>query len=61
MAFPSACAWQDADMETILAGWVDSRMKIDVQVFVTLVYREDAADTEWLAGQLQLMINNLNK
>ena len=39
----------------------DSRMNDDFQVFVTLVSREDAADTEWLAGQLQLMINNLNK
>ena len=61
MAFHLSCAFQDADTESILAGWVDSRMNDDYQVFVTLVNREDAADTEWLAGQLQLMINNLNK
>ena len=61
MAFHLSCAFQDADTESILAGWVDSRMNDDFQVFVTLVSREDAADTEWLAGQLQLMINNLNK
>jgi hypothetical protein len=36
-------------------------MNDDFQVFVTLISREDAADTGWLAGQLQLMINNLNK
>ena len=61
MAFHLACAFQDADTESILAGWVDSRMNDDFQVFVTLISREDASDTEWLAGQLQLMINNLNK
>ena len=61
MAFHLSCAFQDGDSESILAGWVDSRMNDDFQVFVTLVSREDAADTEWLAGQLQLMINNLNK
>ena len=61
MAFHLACAFQDADTESILAGWVDSRMNDDFQVFVTLISREDAADTGWLAGQLQLMINNLNK
>lgn len=61
MAFHLSCAFQDGDTESILAGWVDSRMNDDFQVFVTLVNREDAADTEWLAGQLQLMINNLNK
>lgn len=61
MAFHLTCAFQDADTESILAGWVDSRMNDDFQVFVTLISREDAADTEWLAGQLQLMINNLNK
>ena len=61
MAFHLSCAFQDADTESILAGWVDSRMNDDYQVFVTLVNREDAADTEWLAGHLQLMINNLNK
>ena len=61
MAFHLSCAFQDADTESILAGWVDSRMNDDFQVFMTLISREDAADTEWLAGQLQLMINNLNK
>ena len=61
MAFHLSCAFQDADTESILAGWVDSRMNDDFQVFVTLISREDAADTGWLAGQLQLMINNLNK
>jgi hypothetical protein len=61
MAFHLACAFQDTDTESILAGWVDSRMNDDFQVFVTLISREDASDTEWLAGQLQLMINNLNK
>lgn len=61
MAFHLECAFQDGDTESILAGWVDSRMNDDFQVFVTLISREDAADTEWLAGQLQLMINNLNK
>lgn len=61
MAFHLACAFQDTDTESILAGWVDSRMNDDFQVFVTLISREDAADTGWLAGQLQLMINNLNK
>ena len=61
MAFHLACAFQDTDTESILAGWVDSSMNDDFQVFVTLISREDASDTEWLAGQLQLMINNLNK
>ena len=61
MAFHLACSFQDAETESILAGWVDSRMTDDFQVFMTLISREDAADTEWLAGQLQLMINNLNK
>ena len=61
MAFHLSCAFQDADTESILAGWVDSRMNDDFQVFMTLISREDAADTDWLAGQLQLMINNLNK
>ena len=61
MAFHLACAFQDTDTESILAGWVDSRNNDDFQVFMTLIRREDATDTEWLAGQLQLMINNLNK
>ena len=61
MAFHLACAFQDSDTESILAGWVDSRNNDDFQVFVTLVSREDADDTEWLAGQLQLIINDLNR
>lgn len=61
MAFHLACAFQDCDTESILAGWVDSRNNDDFQVFMTIISREDAADTEWLAGQLQLMIDNLNK
>ena len=61
MAFHLACAFQDSDTESVLAGWVDSRNNDDFQVFVTLVSREDADDTEWLAGQLQLIINDLNR
>ncbi len=61
MAFHLACAFQDSDTESVLAGWVDSRKNDDFQVFVTLVSREDADDTEWLAGQLQLIINDLNR
>lgn len=61
MAFHLACAFQDGETESILAGWVDSRMNVDFQVFMTIIRKEDAADTEWLAGQLQLIINDLNK
>jgi 3-oxoacyl-[acyl-carrier-protein] synthase-1 len=61
MAFHLACAFDDPETESILAGWVDSRNNDDYQVFMTLIEREDAADTEWLAGQLDLIINNLNK
>lgn len=61
MAFHLACAFQDSDTESVLAGWVDSRKNDDFQVFVTLVSREDADDTEWLVGQLQLIINDLNR
>ena len=61
MAFHLACAFDDPETESILAGWVDSRNNDDYQVFMTLIDREDAADTEWLAGQLDLIINNLNK
>ncbi len=61
MVFHLACAFQDSDTESVLAGWVDSRKNDDFQVFVTLVSREDADDTEWLAGQLQLIINDLNR
>ena len=61
MAFHLACAFQDSVTENILAGWVDSRNNDDFQVFMTLIRKEDAADTEWLAGQLQLIINDLNK
>ena len=61
MAFHLACAFDDPETESILAGWVDSRNNDDYQVFMTLIDREDAADTEWLAGQLDLIINYLNK
>ena len=61
MAFHLACAFQDSVTESILAGWVDSRNNDDFQVFMTLIRKEDAADTDWLAGQLQLIINDLNK
>ena len=61
MAFHLACAFQDSVTESILAGWVDSRMNDDFQVFMTMISRENAADTRWLAGQLQLIINDLNK
>lgn len=61
MAFHLACAFDDPETESILVGWVDSRNNDDYQVFMTLIDREDAADTEWLAGQLDLIINNLNK
>lgn len=61
MAFHLACAFDDPETESILAGWVDSRNNDDYQVFMTLIEREDAADTEWLAGQLDLIINYLNK
>lgn len=61
MAFHLACAFQDPATVSILAGWVDSSMNDDFQAFMTLIRKEDAADTEWLAGQLEKMINNLNK
>ena len=61
MAFHLACAFYDPETESILAGWVDSRNNDDYQVFMTLIDREDAADTEWLAGQLDSIINYLNK
>lgn len=61
MAFHLACAFDDPETESILAGWVDSRNNDDYQVFMTLIYRKDAADTEWLAGQLDSIINYLNK
>lgn len=61
MAFHLACAFDDPETESILAGWVDSRNDDDYQVFMTLIDREDAADTEWLAGQLDSIINYLNK
>lgn len=61
MAFHLACAFDDPETESILAGWVDSRNNDDYQVFMTLIDREDAADTEWLAGQLDSIINYLNK
>ena len=61
MAFHLSCAFQDSVTDSILAGWVDSAHNDDFQAAMTLIDREDAADKEWLAGQLQLMINNLNK
>ena len=60
MAFHLACAFQDPVTESILAGWVDSRMNDGFQAFMTVVRKEDTADTEWLAGQLKKMIDNLN-
>ena len=61
MAFHLACAFQDGVTDSILAGWVDSARNDDFQAFMTLIRKEDVADTSWLAGQLQHMINNLNK
>jgi len=61
MAFHLSCAFQDSVTDSILAGWVDSTQNDDFQVFMTLIHKEDATDADWLAGQLQLMINNLNK
>ena len=61
MAFHLSCAFQDSVTDSILAGWVDRAHNDDFQAAMTLIDREDAADKEWLAGQLQLMINNLNK
>ena len=61
MSFHLACAFQDSVTESILAGWVDSSMNDDFQALMTVIRKEDAADTEWLAGQLGKMINNLNK
>ena len=61
MAFHLSCALQDSVTDSILAGWVDSAHNDDFQAAMTLIDREDSADKEWLAGQLQLMINNLNK
>ena len=61
MAFHLCCAFQDDVTDSILAGWVDSKENDDFQAFMTLIDRKDALDTDWLAGQIQLMINNLNK
>lgn len=60
MAFHLACAFQDSVTESILSGWVDSTMNDDFQAFMTVVRKEDATDIEWLAAQLEKMINNLN-
>ena len=60
MAFHLACAFQDQVTDSILAGWVDSTMNDDFQTFMTVIRKEDAADTDWLAGQLKKMIYNLN-
>ena len=61
MAFHLACVFQDQVTDSILAGWVDSTMNDDFQAFMTIIRKEDAADTDWLAGQLKKMIYNLNK
>ena len=61
MAFHLACAFQDSVTDSILAGWVDSSMNDDFQAFMTVISREDAADTAWLESQLEKMIDNLNK
>jgi hypothetical protein len=60
MAFHLACAFQDQVTDIILAGWVDSSRNDDFQAFMTVVRREDAADTGWIEGQLKRMINILN-
>lgn len=60
MAFHLACAFQDQVTDSILAGWVDSLRNDDFQAFMTVVRREDAADTGWIEGQLKRMINILN-
>ena len=60
MAFHLSCAFQDSDTDSILAGWVDSRMNDDFQAFMTLIYREDASDTDSLTEQLKKIIDNLN-
>ncbi|MBR5158882.1 MAG: hypothetical protein IKW84_04785 [Bacteroidaceae bacterium] len=60
MAFHLACAFQDNDTESILAGWVDSTMNDDFQAFMTVIRKEDVADVDRLAAQLQLIINDLN-
>lgn len=60
MAFHLACAFQDQATDSILAGWVDSSRNDDFQAFMTVVRREDAADTGWIEGQLKRMINILN-
>ena len=61
MAFHLACAFQDQVTESVLAGWVDSSMNDDFQAFMTLIRKEDVADTDRLVAQLQLIINDLNK
>lgn len=60
MAFHLACAFQDQVTDSILAGWVDSSRNDDFQAFMTVVRREDAADTGRIEGQLKRMINILN-
>ena len=60
MAFHLACAFQDQVTDSILAGWGDSSRNDDFQAFMTVVRREDAADTGWIEGQLKRMINILN-
>ena len=59
MAFHIQCAFQDRTTESVLAGWVDSTDNDDFGSFFTLVDRENAKDSEWLAQQLNEIINNL--
>ena len=61
MTFHLACAFQDQVTESILAGWVDSNMNDDFQALMTIIRKEDVSDTEWLASELNKMIDNLNK
>ena len=61
MAFHLACAFQDQVTESILAGWVDSNMNDDFQALMTIIRKEDVSNTEWLASELNKMIDNLNK
>ena len=61
MAFHLSCAFDDSVTDSILAGWVDSRMNDDFQAFMTVIHRDDVKDMDWLTGQLRKMIYNLNK
>ena len=59
MSFQIQCAFQDKTTESVLAGWVDSTDNDNFSSFFTLVDREDAKDREWLAEQLNEIMNNL--